>query len=821
MIARQDRVEFEARLLGSIAQPVIAIDPEFRVIYWNGGATDIIGWTAEEMLGELVLDKLEIHLSDPRAERLLVQLAGAEVVVEEFVLQHKDGTKFPALVTLTPIVDDAAELIGIVAVATDITERIKAERVAKEEHRRLEEAQRLANLGNFEFELTGGRIEWSRGLKRILGFEPEDPSNREEFLRRIHPEDKQLVVRRFAEWAENPQHSFDLEFRYVLPDGSIRWLHSRGECESDAEQGELVMIGTTQDVTDWRETDFARRLAEEQFSVAFELGNVGMLVIDTNREILRVNPALCRMLGRSADELIGKTPDSFAVPSEVAEPGHSIAERLLRSGAGAIDAERRYLKPNGEVVWALVHLAVVRLNGEPQYMFAQVVDITDRKRVEDELQRLAMHDPLTGLPNRYLLQDRLETALARAHRSNQRVGIFFVDVDHFKLVNDTLGHAAGDSLLVQVAGRLARESREGDTVARFGGDEFVMVCENLRDIAEASAIGERIEALFEEAFLIGEQLLYATVSTGIVLADQTATPVTVLRDADAAMYRAKERGRARVEVFDETLHHRAAKRLDIEMMLRHALERDQLRVVFQPLMSLPGEVPIGVEALVRWEHPDRGLLLPGDFIPAAEETGLIGAIGGWVLNRAVAQLGTWQVTLPGASTMFMAVNLSPRQLIAGDLLARCRDVTAAYHVSTETLCLEITEGAVMDDVEISIPILRRISDTGIRLAVDDFGAGYSSLSYLKRLPVQMLKIDRSFIDGLGHDADDSAIVRAIVSLGYALNLELCAEGVETPTQRAELVGLGCQQAQGYLWAPPMPADDFESWYSRRLVLPVV
>jgi EAL domain-containing protein (putative c-di-GMP-specific phosphodiesterase class I) len=268
-------------------------------------------------------------------------------------------------------------------------------------------------------------------------------------------------------------------------------------------------------------------------------------------------------------------------------------------------------------------------------------------------------------------------------------------------------------------------------------------------------------------------------------------------------------------MFDEALRHRAAKRLDIEMMLRRALDRGEFRIAYQPVVSLPDEIPVGVEALLRWEHPERGTLSPTEFIPAAEETGLIVPIGAWVLDEAVAQLERWRQQLAGASHLFMAVNLSPRQLLSGDLLARCRDAISGHHIPSDLLCLEITEGAVMQDVDVSVPILRKISDSGIRIAVDDFGAGYSSLSYLKRLPVRTLKIDRSFVDGLPHDADDSAIVRAIVSLGYALGLELCAEGVETPAQRAELIALGCHLGQGYLWAPAMRPEAFNEWYQRH------
>ena len=400
------------------------------------------------------------------------------------------------------------------------------------------------------------------------------------------------------------------------------------------------------------------------------------------------------------------------------------------------------------------------------------------------------------------------------------MAVVFVDIDHFKLVNDSLGHSAGDDLLRQLAHRLGGCTRAGDTIARFGGDEFVLVCEDVNDVAEATTIGERVGAVCDEPFDIDDQQMYVTVSSGIVVATEGDTPATLMRDADTAMYRAKERGRARSELFDPDLRSRATRRLDIELALRHALERHEFRLEYQPIVGLPGDLPSAVEALIRWDHPERGVVPPAEFVYAAEETGLIVPIGEWVLEQAIAQTAVWRRTLPGAERLLVAVNLSPRQLLSGDLLERALGALSAHGLSPDGLCLEITETAAMDDVDISVPLLRGFADAGIVLAVDDFGAGYSSLSRLKRLPVKLLKIDRSFVDGLGTDLDDSSIVHAIVSLGKALNLMLCAEGVETEEQRAELVELGCQTAQGYLWSKPLRPEEFEVWFSSSVAAPV-
>jgi diguanylate cyclase (GGDEF)-like protein/PAS domain S-box-containing protein len=936
-----ERVEFEARLLGAIGQPVVATDVELRVVYWNRGAELLLGWRADEMIGSDVIDALSIEFDDVRAKRLLERLAGGSPVVDELWLSRRDGTALPVLVLATPILDDRAELVGVVIVGTDITERKASEatmarlsaivessnsaiigmdlagvvtswnagaerlfgyrsdealgrnvaslsppesgppvakmleglaggtvvegvefvrlhrsgsdvevestvypvrshdgtligaasisrdvtarraleRLAEEEHRRLEEAQRIAQVGSFEYEFPTGESTWSRELRRLLGMAPDAEPEYRVFLGRLHPDDHDRFVADLGEWMASQEQFLEDEFRVVLEPGEVRWLFARIQAFRDENGSPLKMVGSVRDITEQKANTRARQLAEEQFTVAFDLAGVGMMVTDLDLGILRVNAAYCQLIGRSPEEVIGANANDFLHPSEAEEAEATSASRMLKAGDDHHGVERKFIRPDGSYVYTEVHISVVRdENGEPEYLFGQVVDITDRKRVEGELQSLAMHDPLTGLPNRYLLQDRLETALARAQRTQHPVAVLFVDVDHFKLVNDSLGHSTGDSLLVQLANRLARESRAGDTVARFGGDEFVMVCEDVGDVHEAERIGQRVLRLFDKPFFIADQQLYVTVSTGIVVASPDATPITVLRDADAAMYQAKERGRGRAALFDEALRHRAAKRLDIEMMLRHALERGEFRLVYQPVVSLPGDMPVGVEALLRWEHPERGTLSPTEFIPAAEETGLVVPIGAWVLEEAVRQLATWRRQLPGGTNLFMAVNLSPRQLLSGDLLARCRDATAGQHIPADALCLEITEGAVMQDVDVSIPILRKISDSGIRIAVDDFGAGYSSLAYLKRLPVRTLKIDRSFVDGLPHDVDDSAIVRAIVSLGYALGLELCAEGVETPAQRAELVGLGCHLGQGYLWAPAVRPEAFAEWYRRRLNL---
>jgi diguanylate cyclase (GGDEF)-like protein len=431
-----------------------------------------------------------------------------------------------------------------------------------------------------------------------------------------------------------------------------------------------------------------------------------------------------------------------------------------------------------------------------------------------ELAHQAVHDALTGLPNRLQVAERLEQALARSSRTGSDVTVLFIDLDRFKLINDGHGHAAGDELLVTVADRLRRVVRAGDIVARFGGDEFVVVCEDQTVAFEASQVAGRIIDALREPVVVDGQEIFLSASIGIAMADGTGSPESLLRDADAAMYRAKEKGRARCEFFDATMRTEALVHLETQSALHRALERDELRVFYQPVVDLTSGAVTGVEALVRWQHPQHGLVSPASFVPLAEETGLIVPIGAWVLDRATAQLARWRERSWGR-TLTVNVNLSARQLRQPDLIPALMSALLESGTDPASLCLELTETTFMEDARSHREALARIKGLGVGLAIDDFGTGYSSLTYLKRLPVSVLKIDQAFVRGLGRDACDTAIVKSVVDLAHALGLVVVAEGVEDPDQVAHLRKLGCDLAQGYFFARPQPAEDLERWFDRR------
>ncbi|MDQ6750691.1 MAG: EAL domain-containing protein [Actinomycetota bacterium] len=439
----------------------------------------------------------------------------------------------------------------------------------------------------------------------------------------------------------------------------------------------------------------------------------------------------------------------------------------------------------------------------------QLGRVVERARAREEITHQGLHDALTGLPNRVLFLDRLTGALARSSRSAGLTAVLFVDLDRFKIVNDSYGHGVGDSVLVEVASRLDAALRPGDTIARLGGDEFVILCEAIEDGSEALRVAERLQLELVRPFNAqGSEAHVVTSSIGVAIGTLDTDPEDLVHDADAAMYRAKDLGRARHELFDEAMRDRALAQLRTERALRKALAKGELQLHFQPIVSLadPSRVQ-GVEALVRWQHPERGLVSPAEFIPLAEETGLILPIGDWVLHQACRQAAQWRRELGPLAPLPVRVNLAARQLGQEDLPAIVKRALLEANIDPEDLGLEITESALIENAEVPARTLADLRALGVRVQLDDFGTGYSSLSYLQRFPVDGLKIDRAFVAGLGERPDASAIVSAIVAMGHALGLTIVAEGIETQVQAAEALRLGCDSGQGYLFGAPAPAAE--------------
>ena len=796
-LTRQTNQQLSAIVEGS-ADAIIGTTTDGIVTSWNRAAECLFGFTADEIIGRSVALFAPADRAVEQAQMRERLIAGGPQERLETLRRHKNGRLVEVLITASTAIDSDGHVVGLSVIAHDNTERRKALIALQSSQQRLADAQRIAHLGSFEFDVASGQLRWSDEYYRILGLERGREPSVALFSSLVHP-DHLAEVRRVWTEAIRDGVPFDIEIRIVRADSVERSV--RAQAVPEFADGIVVTVsGTMMDDTDRIEADRVHRAAETRFEIGFEQAAIGTVISDLDGVPTRVNPAVCSLLERPEAELVGRRWTEYSHPDET--PLGQLAMARMKAGHDTYEDERRYLRPDGSTVWASVHVTLVRdESGEPQYFFTQLQDITERKQMEGELAHQALHDSLTGLPKWVLLTDRLIHSLAGAQRRGTQVGVLFLDLDNFKVVNDSLGHTAGDNLLRHVSERLADAIRPGDTVARFGGDEFVIVADDVSTLETEQIAGRVLKALSQPC-MIGTQEMNVTASLGIAIADEHATPESLLRDSDAAMYRAKDRGRGRVELFDDVLRSKAERRMATESALHRALEREEFKVHYQPIIDLSTGQLVGTEALLRWQHPDRGLVSPDEFIPLAEQTGLIVPIGAWVLEQACHQLAAWRLVNP---LLTVAVNLSVRQMLAPDFAGVVQDVLGRTGAAPDGLCLELTESLFMEDIDYFGSTLAGLKAVGARLAIDDFGTGYSSLSYLQRFPVDAVKIDRAFVQALGSDPHDSALVAAIIAMAAALSLEVTAEGVESRSQLDILRRLDCHQAQGFFLARPMTA----------------
>jgi diguanylate cyclase (GGDEF)-like protein/PAS domain S-box-containing protein len=561
------------------------------------------------------------------------------------------------------------------------------------------------------------------------------------------------------------------------------------------------------DVSERERSSLALEQARRRFQQAFHSAPTGMALVrlDDGR-VVDANQSLGEMLGLDNGHLVGRTLREFTHPDDVKE---AVPHRA-RLELGIVDSYRidqRYRRSDGEYIWARTRVSSTEDDGV-MLAITHIEDVTEQRRTAEQLTHAARHDELTGLPNRSYLMHLLEERLESAAPSS--VGVIFVDLDQFKVVNDSLGHGMGDELLVVVAARLRDVVRDDDVLARFGGDEFVVVIDGEGYPVDPGEVAERIRRAVLAPVMVDDHELFVTASIGFSLNVDGMGPADLLRDADAAMYRAKDRGRDRVEAFQAGGHVDSALALRTAGELRKGIERDEIVPYFQPIVDLETGRIVGFEALARWLHPDRGLLPPSDFLPLAEETGLLVELGTAMLRNSLAQLARWRAVGMPAANGFISVNVGTRQLIDPAFHSLVAGLLAETGIDADSVWLEITETALLADVKAVTVSLRELRNLGLHLSVDDFGTGYSSLTYLKRFPVEAIKIDRAFVNGLGIEADDTTIVDAVIKLGQALGLAVVAEGIETPLQLARLRELGCNRGQGYLFGRPRPAALIEA-----------
>ncbi len=672
---------------------------------------------------------------------------------------------------------------------------------------RLRLSQISGGIGSWETDLVNHKQTWSDSCIALLGFPALSELTWDDFLAVLHSEDRQRVIKATQSHIESDA-KYDVEYRLITANGNIRWMRSAGQVERDAEGKPIIMRGIVQDVTERKQAEADLRIA----AIAFE-SQEGIFITDANSMILRVNRAFTYITGYTHEEVVGKNPQIFQSGRHDINFYRTMWASIQRTGSW--DGEIWNRRKNGEIYPE--NLTITAVKGADDLIsnyVATLTDITTRKTAEHEIERLAFYDPLTGLPNRRLLLDRLKQALASSTRSGLDGALLFIDLDNFKTLNDTFGHNMGDLLLQQVAERLTACVRENDTVARIGGDEFVVILENLNkhDLEAATQteiIGDKILATLEQPYQLVTQNYHNTASIGVTLFNDHRQPIEeLLKQADIAMYQVKTAGRNALRFFDPEMQLSITARVELEADLRLALAEKQFKLYYQ-LQTTHNSQIIGAEVLVRWQHPQRGLVSPSDFIPLAEETGLIVPIGQWVLETACAQIKSWEGSVH-TQHLQLAVNVSARQFRQLDFVEQVREVLNRSAIKPDRLKLELTESLVLDDINDTIQKMNALRKIDVRFSMDDFGTGCSSLAYLTQLPLDQLKIDQSFIRNIGVKSSDSVIVQTIIGMANNLDMTVIAEGVETEAQRAFLELHGCTLCQGYLFSQPVPIDQFES-----------
>ncbi|MCU1427961.1 MAG: hypothetical protein JWL83_1961 [Actinomycetia bacterium] len=776
-------------------------------------------WSSIEQLQPVIVGSTADLADDARVERTLLESESVKASVTVPIITRNVPIGCLGLSSLASarewspatlmLLDQFAGIIASVLKrhATE-DERRRSEaslRASEERFRRLVQHSPdvvivIDDLGTFSYA--------SPQIEQLLGYDPVELIGTSA-LDLIHPDEVDEAAIAIVETVTANDDTVEaIGMRVRHRDGSWIPIEVAGSSMVDDPLLNGIVV-TIRDMRDSIRTAATLEEVEIRFRQVFEHSPIGIALATPQGRFIKVNPAFTEMLGRSADELSTMTHAEVTHPDDRAKS----AELHARLSAGELDdfrSEKRFLRSDGSTIWVRVSVtAVCNAKGVPLYSIGHIEDITHRKEIEQRLSYDATHDALTGLPLRTLVLDHLDLALTSAKRHGTNVAVLFIDLDRFKRVNDSLGHAAGDDLLKEVAQRLRSAVRSVDTPGRFGGDEFAVVCPDLDDVQDVVVIAERIRELFERPVELRGVQVFVGASIGIAVADLSddadADGELLLRQADTAAYRAKERGRNRYEIFDEELRASVAKRLETESGLRRAFEHDELRLLYQPVVAIESGDIVGFEALVRWER-DGELVAPIEFLGVAEETGLIVPLGEIVLDKACRQLAAWKRALPASRVPRLSVNLSARQLTQPELVGLVRRCLEDNGLEPGLLCLEITETVLMQDTPQVIATIRELRELGVDLAIDDFGTGYSSLSYLRRLPVSAVKIDRSFIMELGADNEGSTIVASVISLAHALGMEIIAEGVETIEHVAALLSLGCDHAQGFYFSRPVLPD---------------
>lgn len=697
------------------------------------------------------------------------------------------------------------------ALRRELIERRERESALRDAKERLDLALEASNLVIFDVDVKSSNVFLSAKWAELQGLSPAEATvSLDRLLELVPDEERPALMDVYMRTLKGALREYNVEHRARMADGSWRWIASRAKVVERDETGKAVrLIGTNSDITERKRNERSLLLAAN----AFESMAEGMVILDVDWRIVSVNRAFTAITGYRADRAVGKVSRFTELPTIDGSTREDVLSSLRQHNHW--DGEVLDRRANGELYPAWVSVSAVNEpDGRASNYVMLFTDISQQKRDKEHMHFLAYHDSLTRLPNRARFFHRFEEMLQRARRHDHLVALFFVDLDHFKHVNDSLGHQAGDALLLEVADRLKSTLREVDFVARLGGDEFAVLLPDLDHVEQAGAVADKLLATLARPFdIMGHELFVsATIGVSCYPVDGNQADVLVM-NADAAMYRAKDEGRNRARFFSAEINADVLRRLTLASNLRGALERSEFELFYQPRVDVYKGRIVGLEALIRWHHPDRGLLDPVDFIDIAEETGVIAGIGYWVLTTACAQLRQWKER--GHDDIIMSVNLSAIQFRQPDFVDMVRETIRANNLSPTHIELEITESMAMQDPLRTQAIVSQLRDMGVTVALDDFGTGHSSLEHLSRFSIQCLKIDRAFVDGIPEQTRNTAIVRAITSLAQTLSLDLIAEGVEINEQMHFLAREGCVQMQGHLFGRAVPAPTIECMLANR------
>ena len=784
------------------ATPKISVqgyNQQRQVIYWNDASTELYGHTKTEAMGR----QLEDLIIPPEMRQVVIAevqnwfINGQAIPADELELMHKDGSRVTVYSSHIMLQNAEGEQ-EIYCVDIDISDRKQTE---LELHYQKELLQTIFDhlpmmIGLYSDD--GEILMINRELERVIGWTKEEYQT-VDVLKACYPnpEDYNLAANHII----NADRSWN-DSKCKVRDGRIidtSWAQVR------LSDGRIIGIG--QDITDRKQAEIALKDSEGRYRLLAENINDLVCLHHPDGRYLYVSFSSETLLGYRYDEMIGQDPYAFFHPDDRDRICRASHEEVI-SGKPA-SATYRMRQKSGNYIWfETLTKPIMDATGQVIQFQTTSRDVTERIQVQTKLKYDALHDTLTGLPNRELLMERLELAIHRAKRlENNHFAVLFLDLDRFKVINDSLGHLAGDKLLIAIAQKLQATFREIDLVARLGGDEFVVLLEDVNDIQEAIHATERIFTEFQIPTTIEEREVYTNASIGVVLATKDYDRASdLLRDADIAMYRAKTNGKARYEIFNAEMHKQALKRMHLENDLRRAIDCQEFVLHYQPIVALDTGYLVGFEALMRWQHPSHGLRYPGEFITVAEELGLITSLSYWALRTACQQLVTWQTAFPDLPPLKVSVNLSSQDLRRSDLVEEVDRILAQTHLQANCLTLEITESMLIEDIESTIVMLTQLKEKGIQISIDDFGTGYSSLNYLHRLPMDNLKVDRSFVNQMEESKKNHRIVETIATLSQQLELDAIAEGIETLQQLEWLQQIGYKFGQGYLFSKPLSQD---------------